>query len=195
MISLGSLFQLPLTVKRQLVAITANKCDDGVPSEEYITRFRNVARLYDDPLSLQRLWNSECLVIGLGGVGMRNFCNTDLKYNALNTIGSWTVEALARSGIRGFTLVDMDDICISNINRQIQCLTSTVGKFKADVLKERILEINPDAKVTTMLTFVRPDNVDEIIFKNGTDQPFYDFVIDAADGVSDKAVSFMFFKL
>lgn len=145
--------------------------DASIMTDSYQQKFDNVARLYGGYKSLQRLWNSHCLIIGLGGVG------------------SWSCEALARSGVREFTLIDMDDICVSNINRQIQCLTSTVGKFKAEVLKDRILDINPDAIVHVSLDFVRPHNVDSIIFLNGSEYPHFDFVIDAADGVSDKAVS------
>lgn len=139
--------------------------DDCKPDQDYHSRFNNVARLYEGDVSLVRLWNSHCLVVGLGGVG------------------SWTCEALARSGVRTLTLMDMDDICISNVNRQIQALTSTVGKFKAEVIRDRILDINPGAIVNVKLEFMRPSNVDEVIGQNR-----FDFVIDAADGVTDKAV-------
>jgi len=83
-----------------------------VMTADYVTRFKNVGQLYG-PDSLSKLCSSHILVIGLGGVG------------------SWSVEALARSGIESFTLVDADDICTSNVNRQIQALSSTVGKMKA----------------------------------------------------------------
>ena len=83
--------------------------------DDYKQRFNNVARLYPDAVdrTLNKLKNARVLVVGLGGVG------------------SWVVEALARSGIGHFTLIDMDDICISNTNRQIHAMTSTVGQFKA----------------------------------------------------------------
>ena len=77
---------------------------------DFEMRFRNVGNLYGIG-SLQRIRDSHVCVIGLGGVG------------------SWAVEALARSGVSRFTLVDLDDICVSNINRQLQAVTSTVGTF------------------------------------------------------------------
>ena len=92
--------------------------------------------------------NAHVCVVGLGGVG------------------SWCVEALARSGIGRFSLIDMDDICISNTNRQIQALTSTVGQFKGEALRNRILDINPYAQVEVVLDFLRPTNVDEIVAGN-----------------------------
>lgn len=86
--------------------------------DDYKQRFNNVARLYPDAVdrTLNKLNNARVLVVGLGGVG------------------SWVVEALARSGIGHFTLIDMDDICVSNTNRQIHAMTSTVGQFKAGLI-------------------------------------------------------------
>lgn len=122
-----------------------------------------------------------------------------MKSIGLGGVGSWVVEALARSGIGKITLFDMDDICVSNINRQIIAQTSTVGKFKAEVLKARILDINPTANVTVHLEFLRPENVldylSESISSNDSNittelakrKKKFDFVVDAADGVSDKA--------
>jgi len=96
-------------------------------------------------------------------------------------VGSWVVESLSRSGIGHMTLVDFDDICISNTNRQLPAMTSTVGQFKADCLKERVLDINPHCKVTVLLDFARPDNVDQILLhprksKSGVDE------VDAVEG-------------
>lgn len=192
--------------------------DTALLEDDYIQRFTNVARLYENNVNttLLSLRNSHVCVVGLGGVG------------------SWCVEALARSGIGKFSLIDMDDICISNTNRQIQALTSTVGQFKADALRDRILDINPYAQVEVILDFLRPTNVDSIVAGNiiqlsppsstldnvvddavemisatdtneaeaeistslpdGLDTPYYlsgppkfDFLVDAADGVTDKA--------
>jgi tRNA A37 threonylcarbamoyladenosine dehydratase len=118
--------------------------------DDYIQRFTNVARLYENNVNTTLLYlrNSHVCVVGLGGVG------------------SWCVEALARSGISRFTLIDMDDICISNTNRQIQALTSTVGQFKGEALRNRVLDINPYAIVEVQLDFLRPTNVDEIVAGN-----------------------------
>ena len=124
--------------------------DITILEDEYIQRFTNVARLYENNVNttLLSLRNAHVCIVGLGGVG------------------SWCVEALARSGIGRFSLIDMDDICISNTNRQIQALTSTVGQFKGEALRNRILDINPYAKVDVILDFLRPTNVDSIIAGN-----------------------------
>lgn len=185
--------------------------DSTVLEEDYVQRFTNVARLYENNVNttLQSLRNAHVCVVGLGGVG------------------SWCVEALARSGVSKFTLIDMDDICISNTNRQIQALTSTVGQFKGEALRNRILDINPYASVEILLDFLRPTNVDSIVATNilpppevvGLDENFsktvitdgstdntadssaehldipyylsgpakFDYLVDAADGVTDKA--------
>ena len=135
----------------------------GDEPSPYHLRFNNVARLYGSAEALERLRSAHVAVVGLGGVG------------------SWVVEALARSGIGHLSLFDMDEVCISNVNRQIQALTSTVGVAKGDALKARVLDINPDANVTTVLDFVRPENVMQLLSRN------FSFVVDAADGVSDKA--------
>lgn len=143
-------------------------------TSDYKARFSNIARLYEGDASLQRLWSSNCCVIGLGGVG------------------SWVCEALARSGVRKLTLVDLDDICISNINRQIHALSSTVGQFKADALRNRILDINPHANVRVIYNFITPENIDEVFAdqkSSGGTKCRFDCIIDAADRVSDKAVS------
>jgi len=84
--------------------------------------------------------NSTVLIVGLGGAG------------------SWIAEALCRSGIGNFIFIDMDEICISNINRQIHALTSTIGKFKIQELEKRLLDINPDCSVTLLLDFINSDN-------------------------------------
>jgi tRNA A37 threonylcarbamoyladenosine dehydratase len=94
---------------------------------------------------IHRLHSSTVVVVGLGGVG------------------SWAAEALCRSGIGNLILVDLDDVCISNTNRQLHALTSTVGKMKIDVMKSRLVDINPDCNVTLIHDFVSMDNVDDIL--------------------------------
>ena len=108
------------------------------------------------------LQNKRVILFGVGGVG--SFC----------------AEALARIGIGTITLVDPDDVSVSNINRQLIALHSTVGKNKAQVMKERIADINPDADVTALPMFYLPENADEI------DLSSYDIIIDAIDTVSAK---------
>ena len=112
--------------------------------------------------ALEKLQNSRVAVFGVGGVG------------------GYTVEALARSGVGAIDVIDDDKICITNVNRQILATTKNVGKYKTDVAEERILEINPKAKVTKYNMFFTPDNADEFDFSK------YDYVVDAIDMVSSK---------
>ena len=112
--------------------------------------------------NIQKLHNAKITVIGLGAVG------------------SFAVEALARSGIGEFLLVDSDKIQTTNINRQLFALHSTLNRLKTDIAKERILDINPFCKVDTMPVFVNSDNLDSVM-KNKPD-----LVIDAIDSFSPK---------
>ena len=119
---------------------------------------------------IERLKNSKVIVFGVGGVG------------------SYTVEALARSGVGHITMVDFDEISESNINRQLHSLRSTIGKSKIDVMKDRILDINPECKVELVKKLVY-DDVDEI-FGNSENKSLnnskYDFVVDAIDVIRSK---------
>lgn len=95
-------------------------------------------------------------------------------------VGGYTVEALARSGVGIFDLIDNDTVCESNINRQIIALDSTLGRYKADVMKERILDINPDAVVHVHKCFFLPQTAGEFEFHD------YSYVVDAVDTVTAK---------
>lgn len=112
--------------------------------------------------ALSKLSRSRVIVFGVGGVG------------------GYVCEALARAGVGSITLVDNDAVSESNINRQIIALTSTVGMSKTQVMKNRILDINPDAKVDIFNVFVLPENIDDF------DLSGYDYVVDAIDTVSGK---------
>ena len=112
--------------------------------------------------NMEKLYNSKVIVFGVGGVG-----------------GHLT-EALARSGVGHITIVDFDDVEITNINRQLVALHSTIGKSKVEVLKARLLDINPDIKVEAIKKFYLPENEDEF------DLSKYDYVIDAVDNMSAK---------
>ncbi|MEG3767937.1 tRNA cyclic N6-threonylcarbamoyladenosine(37) synthase TcdA [Alteromonas sp. 14N.309.X.WAT.G.H12] len=125
-------------------------------------RFGGITRLYGES-GLSRLSQSHVCVIGVGGVG------------------SWTAEALARSGIGALTLIDLDDVCTTNINRQIHALDSTVGEPKVTVLKTRIQQINPQCEVNTIEDFVTPENVRDYI------HPHFYSIVDATDSVKAKA--------
>ena len=125
-------------------------------------RFGGIARLYGEP-ALQRLSQAHVCVVGLGGVG------------------SWAAEALARSGVGALTLIDLDNVAESNVNRQLHALTDNFGKAKTTALAERIGQINPTCRVSEIEDFVTEENLPEIFRR-----PF-DFVIDAIDQVRVKA--------
>ncbi len=130
---------------------------------DFERRFGGVARLYGAS-ALARFRAAHVCVIGVGGVG------------------SWVVEALARSAIGQLTLIDLDNVAESNINRQIQALSSTIGQAKISALAERIAQINPDCRVNQIEDFIDPDNLDKMIGGKG-----YDYVVDAIDSVKSKA--------
>jgi tRNA A37 threonylcarbamoyladenosine dehydratase len=112
--------------------------------DPYLYRFGGIARLFGDE-NLQRLRESHVCVIGLGGVG------------------SWAVEALARSGVGQLTLVDLDDVCISNVNRQLHALEGELGKPKVEVLTRRVQAINPECIVHPLQTFFLKSNAVDIL--------------------------------
>ena len=112
--------------------------------------------------AMDKLQNSRVAVFGIGGVG------------------GYVCEALVRSGVGEFDLVDDDKVCLTNLNRQIIATRKTVGKYKTEVMKERILEINPDAKVNIHNCFFLPENADDFPFEE------YDYVVDAVDTVTAK---------
>lgn len=112
--------------------------------------------------ALQKLKNSNIIIFGLGGVG------------------SYTAEALARSGIGKMTVVDKDTVDITNINRQLYALRSTVGKPKAEVARERILDINPECEITAIRKMYLPENSEEFNLSQ------YDYIVDAIDNVTAK---------
>lgn len=112
--------------------------------------------------AVQKINNANIIIFGLGGVG------------------SYTVEALSRAGVGSLTLVDGDTVSLSNINRQLYALHSTVGRFKTEVSKERVSDINPDCKIKTITEFVTKDNIDSFFTVH------YDFCIDAIDDTNAK---------
>lgn len=116
----------------------------------------------------------------LGKESMNTLKNSHIAVFGIGGVGGYVVEALARCGIEHFDLIDNDAVSISNINRQIIALHSTVGKLKVDVMKDRILDINPNANVNTYTCFFLPETKDQFDFSK------YDYVIDAIDTVSGK---------
>jgi tRNA A37 threonylcarbamoyladenosine dehydratase len=95
-------------------------------------------------------------------------------------VGSWCAESLVRSGIRYLTIVDSDLVCVTNVNRQLMATTKTVGKVKTDVLKERLLEINPKAEITALQKIYSPETSESFELDS------YDFIIDGIDSLSNK---------
>jgi tRNA A37 threonylcarbamoyladenosine dehydratase len=130
---------------------------------DHTRRFGGLDRLYGDGARMA-LHKSRVAVIGVGGVG------------------SWAVEALARSGIGNITLIDFDHVALSNVNRQIQALDSTMGEAKVLALKARIVDINHGCVVTAIDEFLTEENIAQLIPPGG-----YDAVIDACDEAKVKA--------
>lgn len=132
------------------------------PQIDYERRFGGIGRLYGTA-ALARFQTAHVCVIGVGGVG------------------SWIVEALARSAIGQITMIDLDNLAESNINRQIHALTDTLGQAKVTALAQRIAQINPFCRVNQIEDFIDADNLDAMIGAHG-----YDFIVDAIDNVRAK---------
>lgn len=128
---------------------------------DYQLRFGGISRLYGNN-GANALQQAHFCVIGIGGVG------------------SWVAEAFARNGVGQLTLIDLDDLCVTNINRQIHALTETVGLSKVDVMAGRIKQINPECQVNVIEDFVTLENVQSLLPSS------IDYVIDAIDSVQVK---------
>ena len=126
-------------------------------------RFGGIGRLYGNK-ALTRLKNAHICVVGVGGVG------------------SWTVEALARSGVGKLTLIDLDDICVSNTNRQLHALDGNIGLQKVDALASRTALINPDSEVVAVSDFFTAKTRDALL------EPGFDCVVDAIDQPVNKCL-------
>ena len=126
-------------------------------------RFGGIARLYGNT-ALERFAKAHVAIVGIGG------------------IGSWAAESLARSGVGSLTLVDLDELCLTNTNRQIHALHDTVGRAKVDVMAERIHAINPDAEVDARPAFFTEKNAEAFLTEN------FDAVIDAIDTMRPKCL-------
>ena len=129
--------------------------------DDYDRRFTGTNKIYVED-NFQQFENSHVMVVGIGGVG------------------SWAVEALARSGVGKLTLIDMDVIVASNINRQLPALTSTFGKAKIEVMAQRCREINPKIQIDLIDDFLTPENVVELLAQRP------DMVLDCIDDVKAK---------
>jgi tRNA A37 threonylcarbamoyladenosine dehydratase len=136
---------------------------------DYHLRFAGIARLYGTA-ALAAFSRAHVCVIGIGGVG------------------SWAAEALARSGIGEITLIDLDDVCVSNMNRQLHALTETVGQDKVAVMAKRLHAINPDGIVHQVEDFITTDNLSQLI------TPQMDYVVDAIDSIKAKVALLAYCK-
>lgn len=116
----------------------------------------------------------------LGKEGMERLKNARVAVFGVGGVGGYVCEALVRSGVGSFDLIDDDKVCLTNLNRQIIAARSTVGQYKVDVMKERMLDINPDVQVETYKCFFLPENADDFPFAE------YDYVVDAVDTVTAK---------
>lgn len=116
----------------------------------------------------------------LGEDSMKKLAEAKVAIFGIGGVGGYVAEALARTGVGSFVLVDDDKVCLTNINRQIIATRKTVGQYKAEVMRERILEINPDAEVEVRKCFYLPENAHEFDFSE------YSYVVDAVDTVTAK---------
>jgi tRNA A37 threonylcarbamoyladenosine dehydratase len=132
-------------------------------TEDYLQRFSGLARLYG-AAGLERLRQARVCVIGVGGVG------------------SWVVEALARSGIGAIDMVDLDDVCVTNVNRQLPALDGKIGQPKVEVLAERVTAINPGCHAGAIQQYFTASSAARLL------ETPYDFVVDAVDKLSHKCL-------
>ncbi len=132
-------------------------------SDDYQDRFGGIGRLMGRA-GLARLRAAHVCVVGVGGVG------------------SWTVEGLARSGVGALTLIDLDDVCVTNVNRQLPALDGTVGRTKVSVLAERVRLINPECRVTAVEEFFTAATAERLLAEK------FSYVVDAIDKMSKKAL-------
>ncbi len=132
-------------------------------TEDYLQRFGGLGRLYGAN-ALPRLQASHVCVVGVGGVG------------------SWVVEGLARSGVGALALVDLDDVCVTNVNRQLPALDGSIGRPKVEALAERVRAINPACRVDTVAEFFTEKTAERLL------APAFDCVVDCIDRMSNKAL-------
>lgn len=139
---------------------------ENTEQSQHSARFGGIERLYGQGI-LSNLLNKKVMIIGIGGVG------------------SWAAEALARTGIGEIQLVDLDEICITNTNRQSHTTQKSIGQSKVEVMKERLLSISPTLKVEAIQNFFTSDNVDEIFDLKP------DVIIDAFDSLQYKCLLYI----
>ena len=128
---------------------------------------------------MEESWNSRTELL-IGKQGIKKLENSTIIIYGIGGVGSYVAEALARAGVGNLTIVDFDDVDITNINRQLPALHSTVGKYKVEVMKDRILDINPNINIKAIKEVYNKDTSESILCEN------YDYVVDAIDMVTSK---------
>jgi tRNA A37 threonylcarbamoyladenosine dehydratase len=146
-----------------MLARTTVESSGGPADDDFAARFGGVARLYGR-VGLERLRGARVCIVGVGGVG------------------SWVVEALARSGVGALTLIDLDDVCVTNVNRQLPALEGQIGRPKIEVLAERVRAIHPGCRVEPVADFFTAANAGRLLAAR------YNFVVDAIDKLTNKCV-------
>ncbi|MAS93708.1 MAG: tRNA cyclic N6-threonylcarbamoyladenosine(37) synthase TcdA [Verrucomicrobiales bacterium] len=134
---------------------------DDLP-QDYFDRFSGISRLYGQE-AFDRIRTAHFAVIGIGGVG------------------SWTAEALARTGIAKITLIDLDEVCVTNVNRQLPALDGQVGRFKVEAVADRLRLINPHLEIQQELAFFTENTAERLL------APGFTGIVDAIDNVKQKA--------
>lgn len=120
------------------------------------------AELLFKPEGLEKLKNANVLIVGMGGVG------------------SFAAEFIARAGVGKMTIVDGDTVDITNINRQLPALHSTIGKYKVEIMAERLMDINPELELTSLIEFLSPERMHEVVTEE------FDYVLDCIDSITPK---------
>ncbi|KEQ19434.1 tRNA cyclic N6-threonylcarbamoyladenosine(37) synthase TcdA [Endozoicomonas numazuensis] len=145
-----------------MTVASENVPNGSLSTKGFEDRFGGSRRLYGSD-AVDKLRQSHVCVIGIGGVG------------------SWAAEALARTGVGTITLIDLDDVCVTNINRQLHATTETIGQSKCEVMTSRVLSINPECQCHVIEDFITVDNLSELITQD------FDYVLDAIDSFRVKA--------
>ncbi|MFZ5943333.1 MAG: tRNA threonylcarbamoyladenosine dehydratase [Bacillota bacterium] len=135
---------------------------------------------------MENIFNRTKLLIG--NEGLEKLQKAKVAVLGVGGVGSFTVEALVRAGIGKITLIDHDIVDITNINRQLHALVSTVGKVKVELMRERIFQINPQAEVNAVREFITPENIKELL------EGQYNYIVDAIDNITGKLAIIQFAK-
>lgn len=159
--------QIPVEPQVRQIPVDRDWSDAELENYKLHRRFDRIGRLVGDS-AMKKLMDSHVMIIGLGGVG------------------SWAAEMLARSGVGKLTLVDFDEVCVTNFNRQLHAVQGAVGTQKATAVAERLAKINPSATFTPVLKFFNDDSRDEIFGMAEGGKP--DFVVDAIDSITPKCM-------